>query len=290
MTTLVTGATGFIGGAVVRGAATSDWIRTVSRSAIHGAERNVESFPADLFTQAGIAAALDGATSLIHCVSYVGRDPENAWRVNLELARDVIRAAELRNIHPLIYVSTTGVYGAGLMRGRGDALPMTAPASEVSRSRRAAEEVFLAAGGTVIRPHLLYGVGDRWVIPLLSRVAMSSGLPDAGSAKVSLLDVEFLAQQIWALRGAGDMVTSRAFNSVNGEPIALSQVIETLHASIPGLWDRRGDAPLLSAHQWAMLTMDNWFASSLPRELAAQVPQFRITEQMKTWYAATISH
>jgi len=59
-------------------------------------------------------------------------------------------------------------------RGASEAGTRVAPATPVSRSRVAAEDAVLDAGGMVLRPMFVYGTGDTRFLPALARRSPAS--------------------------------------------------------------------------------------------------------------------
>ena len=103
-------------------------------------------------------------------------------------------------VERLLYVSTAAVYGPGPFRD----LPVNgaplSPFSPASRTRALAEKFVRDAGGLVVRPHLVYGPGDRWFLPTLTRiVSRLDSIIDGGSAVLSVVDVDLLARSIYEL-------------------------------------------------------------------------------------------
>lgn len=287
----LTGATGFIGSAIRYLALPDQELMLISRRPPGGElAPNEVHRAADITKRDEIEIALAGAGSIIHCASYVGSNAGLAWHVNDHGTRLVVEAAARNGVKQITYVSTTGVYGHGQMRSADETRP-TEPVSETSRSRLAAERHVVNAGGIVIRPHLVYGHGDRWVIPLLVRFAQTYGLPDAGDARASFIRVSDLAAQVWALQQLVEKAsTAEVVNADHGEPVTLAEVWNECRTklALPGPSNRRfaaGNENVLSTHQRNMLSTDSWFTSRL-RGLGVQVQPtpFGIDETMVQWY------
>lgn len=285
--TLITGATGFIGAAVSR-AAQSRSIRLTSRTG--GREGDVDAV--DVTQLSEVLSAARGVDSIVHCVSYVGADADAAWQINDGGTRVLLQAAARLGISNITYISTTGVYGLGAFAGADESTP-TSPTSAASHSRLSAERRVIAAGGSVIRPHLVYGHGDRWFIPGLLRVAArAGGLPSA--PLVSTISVEDLASQVWALHdGASALVN--AVHDLPSSPFAILRETTALlgtdswqsEVGSIGMRDRLAGAGL-SAHQIDMLTLPNWFSSrDQGRALAGFSSRpFQLGSDAIEWYLA----
>lgn len=290
---LITGATGFVGSAVSRQASTRPTVRIARRGR---PEDDQPVHAVDVTDRSALQEAGRGAGSIIHCVSYVGADPDAAWYVNDEGTRVLVEVAEDLGIRNLVYVSTTGVYGGGTHDETSESAP-TAPASEASRSRLSAERRVLGAGGSVIRPHLTYGVGDRWFIPrLVSAATLLGGLP-AGVA-TSTICVEDLAQQIWMLHDhAAEHGDGGLYNAFHDRPSLLQAILRECGARFP---EHAYADPLdpghardllldngISRHQADMVTRTNTFSSTLPTILPelSNSQRFQLPAAARAWYS-----
>lgn len=265
----ITGARGFIGAAVL-GAANDSAVRLLVRSGQVEPSRNRTVIRGDLRDPAALHRLVDGATILLHCASYVGHDAAEAISVNDVATKALVEAAKIAGVSRIIYVSTTGVYGRGPFTDASETTEV-APESVTSRTRANAEEHVLAAGGTVIRPHLLYGIGDRKVIPTLLRtVAALQGIPEP-SPPVSALSVRQLAHQIHLTSRSPDL-RGKAVHADHGPPVQLTDLfsvapaafdISQLHpipvAQVRDVLHRTKMTP----HQINMLTAPNTFSSTI---------------------------
>ncbi|KAF2413348.1 hypothetical protein B1729_10380 [Microbacterium sp. B35-04] len=284
--TLITGATGFVGTAVSR-VARSRSLRLTSRSG--GGDGSVDAV--DVTQLSEVLDAARGVDSIVHCVSYVGTDSALAWHVNDGGTRVLLQAATRLGISNITYVSTTGVYGRGAFSGADESTP-TAPSSAASHSRLSAERRIIAAGGSVIRPHLVYGRGDRWFIPgLLHVAARVGGLPSA--SMISTISVESLASQVWALHEGASAVVN-AVHDLPSSPLAILWATtarlglgRTSPAQPLKIRERLAEAGL-SDHQIDMLTQPNWFSSQGQRGALAGFSSrpFRLQSDAIEWYRA----
>lgn len=236
-TVLLTGATGFIG-AGIRSAltATGQATRILVRNPMQSARDFPEVVLGDLTDARSVDAALDGVTTVVHAASYVGSDPEEQRRVNIEGTRLLVEAAASRGVRQFVYISTFGVYGANYAAGitEDDAVPH--PRSALSRSRYEAERIVLANGGTVVRPALVYGPGDRWVVPALVHLVSALGAwIDDGQQRVSAIDRGTLGRLIVGLTRVE--VTGKVFHAARPRPVTIRQltqpVLEHLGRPVP---------------------------------------------------------
>jgi nucleoside-diphosphate-sugar epimerase len=175
---LLTGATGFIGRRVLDSLHTADGVglRLLHRGSCTGVD------------------------VLVHCASSVEPDPQRCQAVNVDGTRALLTEARRAGVRRVIYLSTASVYGRGTFRDvEPDALAV-APGSVVSRSRAQAEQEVLEVGGTVLRPFLVYGAGDRWLIPGVARLhRLLRASLGQWQARISMVDVLDLARAISAV-------------------------------------------------------------------------------------------
>lgn len=205
--TLLLGANGFIGSGIRRAFRRiypSIPLRLAARQNI----QPIEEPPADETALAPfdfrdadlLAESIRGTETVIVAASYLGTDQALSRAINLELVRTVVELSRDLEVQRLIYVSTAAVHGRGPFRGHDPRQLDYAPTSFRSRDRAEADRMVVDAGGVVVRPHLILGVGDRWVMPgMLALLRALGGIPLAGAAKVSAIDVERLGELIAAL-------------------------------------------------------------------------------------------
>ncbi|MCF3960172.1 NAD-dependent epimerase/dehydratase family protein [Streptomyces fuscigenes] len=238
-TVVLTGATGFIGSAVLRrlaGRTGPDGrpvrVRALSRGAVVAAPGGgtVEHVRADITEPGSLADAFRGADALVHAVSYVGADEERCAAVNLRGTGAVMAAARAAGIPRIVHVSTAAVYGAGPHRGIDVDGVEAAPVSPASRTRLAAEAPAAAAGALVLRPHLVLGAGDRWVVPALGELARRVP-PEwlGGRGLQSLVDVGDLARLVGAAATARTPVRG-LHHAAHPEPVSTGRLRAALSA------------------------------------------------------------
>ncbi|MFJ8716834.1 NAD-dependent epimerase/dehydratase family protein [Streptomyces violaceus] len=264
---LITGASGFVGTQVAAAAHRQPGVRVrrLSRRTPPGPE----SVHGDLGDPASLRGACADTDVLVHCATRISGDAESVEAVNDLGTRALVEEAVRSGVGRIVYVSTAAVYGRGPFRGvRPGEVPI-APASATSRTRAAAERHVLDAGGLVLRPHLVYGEGDRWVVPgLVWLLGELSATLTGCAALQSMIDVETLGRAVVA--AALSPAHGGGVHHVNHpEPVGVADLLGAVCAQVkePGggaavdvttALERSAGSPL-ALHHLGMLTVDHWF-------------------------------
>ncbi|NLU76631.1 NAD(P)-dependent oxidoreductase [Streptomyces sp. HNM0575] len=279
---VLTGASGFIGSAVLRRLTGQDAdVRVLARRDLP-LPAGVEQVHADLARPGTLTGACSGARVLVHAASHIGSDEQLCTRVN-DLGTDALmREAERAGVERIVSLSTTAVYGRGPHRGAavGDLEP--APGSPASRSRLAGEAHALRHGALVLRTGLVTGAGDRWVVPALAElVRRVPGHWRGGRAELSMIDVNDLARLVTTAAlattgpsGSGDPARG-VRHAVHPEPVRNRDLLGRL-AQLGVLPPVRGELTwrecqdLLEAHpgrvgerQLRLLAFDHHYATDV---------------------------
>lgn len=183
MRAVITGATGFIGGAMARALAAEGaevWalVRPASdRSRLDGVP--VTWIEGDVTRPESLRGAFAGADWVVHAAGMLGRAgvPESVYeRLHVEGTRQVLaEVASAPGPRPrVLYVSSPGVLGP-TGGAAADERARPAPSNAYERSKAAAERVardFARNGLPVViaRPEFVYGPGDRHVLGLFRAV------------------------------------------------------------------------------------------------------------------------
>ncbi|MQS35640.1 NAD-dependent epimerase/dehydratase family protein [Streptomyces katsurahamanus] len=272
-TVVITGAAGFIGRHVVREAERHDLsLRLTShRRQVRATAPGARIVQADLTDARSLAGVCEGADVLLHCAAQIGGPAELCEAVNARGTAALMDEARRAGVTRTVQLSTAAVYGRGAFRGeRPDDLDR-APASVTSRTRASAEDAVLAAGGIVIRPHLVYGEGDTWVVPALARMVRTlPGTVNRWSARVSAIAAEDLARALVATALAPrERLTASVYHACHPEPLAWHVLLRAVAAASSIPWPDRdltrdeAHAHLRayggSEHDLSMMTSDQWF-------------------------------
>ena len=177
----LTGATGFVGGALARAlAARGHEIVALARLTSrrdHLADLPITWVPGDVTDRESLRGAFDGAAWLIHAAGMLGQTgiPERAYfDLHERGTSNVLAEAETAVIQRILYVSSPGVLGPISGPPADETAPL-APSNPYERSKAAAEQVtqVYARGGlpvVIARPEFIYGPGDLHVLGLFKAV------------------------------------------------------------------------------------------------------------------------
>ncbi|MHA5048139.1 NAD-dependent epimerase/dehydratase family protein [Streptomyces sp. SD15] len=243
-TILISGAAGFVGGHVTREAERRQaGLRLMShRSPLSDpaphADRNPDPDPdpgpqvvrADLTEPASLRGVCDGVDVVIHCASQIGGSVEANEAVNARGTAALVDEARRAGVARIVQLSTASVYGRGTFRGERPEDLTRNPGSPTSLTRAAAEDAVLAAGGIVLRPHLVYGEGDAWVVPGLARLLRTLPGTVAGwPSLASVISVTELAGLLvsTALAPAADL-TASVYHATHPVPVPVETLLRTV--------------------------------------------------------------
>jgi dihydroflavonol-4-reductase len=151
MKALVTGATGFVGAAVVRALLAAHWqVRALVR---RGSDRSnlgqldVEAAEGDLTDFDSLVRAAQGCAALFHVAADYrlgARDPSQLYRNNVEGTRNMLNAARRAGVQRIVYTSSVATIGIPADGAPGDErTPVTLESmiGHYKRSKYLAEEV-----------------------------------------------------------------------------------------------------------------------------------------------------
>lgn len=176
---LVTGATGFIGRAVVAAFARDHAVRAAVRQVPQlpfAAGVEIVQHP-DLSQRFDWASVLEGVEDVVHLagIAHTDGDPASYNRVNSEPTAQLAAAAARARVRRLVFVSSlraqSGPTAEHVLTENDEAKPTNA----YGRSKLAAEAAVKTAGVpfTILRPVLLYGPGVKGNFAVLLRAARS---------------------------------------------------------------------------------------------------------------------
>ncbi|KTR24488.1 NAD-dependent epimerase/dehydratase family protein [Curtobacterium citreum] len=247
---LVTGASGFVGGHVVRTLREHGYrVTAAGRRAAALPEGDVFVGDLDDLGRAEVPADV-----VVHCAAL--SSPWGRWaefeHTNVTGTAQVLRYARRVGARRIVHVSSPGIYAAPRDRLaiREDQVDPSRPMNHYIRSKLHAEALLRAAVGgrdgpeiVVLRPRGVIGAGDTGLVPRLLRVHERVGVPllRGGRGLVDLTAVENVAH---AVRLAVEVpgAAGLAFNVTNGDPRPFVDLLDQLLAGL-GLDPRHRSLP-----------------------------------------------
>ena len=168
---LVTGGSGFLGGAVVRRlVARGEAVRSLQRQDSPALrELGVDLVRADLADRDAVLHAAKGCDAVIHIAAKTGVWGPSAdyYRANVLGTRNILDACRENGIRRLVYTSTPSViHAGGDIEGVDESVPLATHFEIAYPATKAeAERLVLAANGpelgtVALRPHLIWGPDD----------------------------------------------------------------------------------------------------------------------------------
>ncbi len=245
MTTLVTGAGGFVGGHLVRAmTARGMAVRSALRAPIAAGERTV--VVGDIGPATDWSRALEGVDTVAHLAARVHvmrdavADPLEAFRlVNVEGTRRLASQAALAGVRRLVFLSSVKVNGEGTSAHAFTERDPPHPEDPYGISKREAEDALReisAATGlevVIVRPPLVYGPGVKAnFLRLMRWVDRGIPLPFASvSNRRSLVYVSNLAAAI--VRSLEHPAAAgETFLVDDGEPVSTARLLREMGVAL----------------------------------------------------------
>lgn len=256
---IVTGATGFLGGALARDLRDAGWqVLAHGRSEAGCARLQAEGFEVLRHDLSRPFDADPGqAAAMVHCAALSapwGRMA--AFRsANLDGTRTALYIAARAGVKRFVNIGTPSIYLAlrdGLDIREGDPLPP--PINAYAATKRAAEEMALTArelGPVSLRPRGIYGTGDETLLPRLLAAARAGPLPrlNGGRAAIDLTHISDVIGAVHAALEAGPSAEGQAFNVSSGQMLPIREIVEAVCAAhdVPVRWRNLPLTPALLA-------------------------------------------
>ncbi|MEU3409502.1 NAD-dependent epimerase/dehydratase family protein [Streptomyces sp. NPDC006670] len=307
---VITGATGFIGSAVLAELARirdeappgtpRPVLRAVGRTAPGAAGLADEWRHGDLSDPGSLRGGCEGADVLLHLASCIGSDEPECAAVNIGGTGALMTEAGEAGVRRIVHLSTTAVYGRGPHRGIAVDGVVPTPQSPASRTRLVGEALALAAGAVVLRPGLVIGAGDRAVVPALAQILTATGaLWDGGKALVSVVAVRDLARLIARVALAGGSAAGTVWHASHPVPVRMAELVEvfTERGVLPRVDGDLSEAECLARmaesgcrvgpSQFKLVSQDHWYDSAPVWEAAGCPPgpgPLERLDEAATWY------
>jgi len=319
MRALVTGGGGFLGGALVRRLRErGDDVRVFARGSYPELmAMGIDAVRGDLTDPAAVLAACDDRDTVFHVGAKVGLwgRPEEYEAVNVQGTRNVLKACLETGVPKLVFTgSPSVVFHGGDVEGVDESAPYPERFdSEYSRTKAAAEKMVLAADHdrlcTVsLRPHLVWGPGDRHLLPRLEARARSGRLFRVGHDD-KLVDTLYIDDAVEAHILAAVQLSPRSDISGNayflssGAPRPLWEIVDRMlkaaglgpvKRAMPkalcfaaadaceGVWRTLGlsSEPPLTRFLVSQLTTAHWFDINAARRELGWKPRVGLDEGM----------
>ena len=234
---LVTGATGFLGGALTR-RLLGDGVRVVALGRNQNklselASLGATTLPCDL-AELTDDLRLDSCDIVVHAAAL-----SSPWgravdfeRANVTGTANALRLAERVSARRFINISSPSIYFRfGDQEGLREDDPLPAPVNAYADTKRRAEYLVSEASAfetVTLRPRGLYGPGDAALLPRLLKVAKRRPLPliKGGAAATDLTYIDDVVESILAVMGAPSSVSGQTFNISGGVALPVKMVAE----------------------------------------------------------------
>ena len=275
---LITGATGFLGGAVARRLHALGWQVTATGRNLNAGkslqETGLSFHPCDLASETtAVRQLVAGNDSVVHCAAL--SSPWGKRRdfvaANILATQNVISACVAEKVRRLVHISSPSVsFDYATLHDQNEAAPwIEPPANHYIATKRIAELLVCQAmqdglPAIVLRPKALIGPGDTTLLPRVLSVASRGTFPLFGPD--CLLDLTAIDDACQAVCLALETEeTGGTYHLTSGQPLSRKLVLETIfracHLTVK--WKPlplRGALALGSTLEWCsrLLTLGNW--------------------------------
>ncbi|MGH8179068.1 MAG: NAD-dependent epimerase/dehydratase family protein [Steroidobacter sp.] len=213
----ITGASGFVGGAIAAALARTHEVHAMSRSPASDASiKAVNATPVRCELGATPADVLSGCDAVIHCAAFVKQwgARKQFWATNVDGTSQLLNAARSAGVRRFIHMGTEAALFRGQdMSGVDEDYPYPRHTPFLySETKAAAERAVLAANApgfaTIsIRPRFVWGPGDQTILPALESMVRAGRFVwiDAGRAHSSTTHIDNLVHGVTLAleRGSG---------------------------------------------------------------------------------------
>jgi nucleoside-diphosphate-sugar epimerase len=219
----VTGATGFVGGAVCQAARARGW-----EVHAYGRRRGPGIRVWDI--NDGVLSDPPAVDAVVHAAAAVTDwgSPAAVWKTNVDGTRNVALSFRGKRF---VHVSTASVYDPYVptVSAVESSAPVTRYLSAYAASRASAEVLLSGRSDTVVlRPHAVYGPGDPTLLPRVLDAIRGSNLfvVGDGSALHSLTSIENLVSAI--LLACAPDAPAGTYNIGDASPVPLNEALSSL--------------------------------------------------------------
>jgi len=315
MRVLITGATGFLGRALVQRLLDAGHeVATLVRINDAGLDKlGVEQQPGDVTALDSVIAAATGRDAVIHCAARIGAlgRLDDYYDTNVRGTDNVLAACEVADVRRMVFTSCAGVVMDGAdLNGVSESQRIAARAPTPYLATKAiAERHVLAANGpqlatVALRPHLLWGPGERLLLPRLASLAKAGRLRLFGdpAKKIDACYVDNAADahvQALARLEPDAAIAGKVYFITQGEPVSVEGFLNGLlrAAGYPGETRRMsalvartlaagagarraltGTEPLVTQDSLALFAQTAWFNIAAARRDLGYAPRVATPE------------
>ncbi|TYC79856.1 NAD(P)-dependent oxidoreductase [Stappia sp. BW2] len=260
---LVTGATGFLGGALIRHlhAKGSNPI-ALGRNEVPCQQLEAEGFDVvrmDLSQPCDPQrfAPFGPVSAIVHCAALSAPwGPRSAFQAaNVSGTKHLLRLAGALGVRRFVNISSPTVcFEMKDKENLQEDDPLPPPINAYAATKADAERLVLARadlGPINLRPRGLYGAGDTTLLPRLLTAARKRPLPlfREGAASIDLTHVDDLLSAVDAAFAAPPACEGETFNISGGEPLPVRFIVDRVCAAkgVPVRWRKRPLAPAVLA-------------------------------------------
>lgn len=240
-TAAVTGAGGFIGGAVCRAlvdAGASEVAGIDVSSDMDERIRAAGSTPriGDVTDPAQVASALDGAEVVVHTAAAVREygEMKDFIEVNVRGTANVLDAAEAAGAERVLHISSVVVYGYADERDQDESATRHSVGIPYIDTKSASDRLAARRGAVIVRPGDVYGPGSvPWTVrpaELMRRGRLA--LPGKGDGTMLPVYIDDLVAGIVAAIRRGS--PGQAYTVWDGRPVPFQRYFDLLAAEVPG--------------------------------------------------------
>lgn len=240
---LVTGAGGFLGGALAARLTQRGTVRSFQRQYYPELEAmGVAQHQGDLVDAEAVMRAVDGVDIVYHVAALASVwGPKRSFvETNYVGTENILDACRAHGVSRLVYTSTPSVvHGGSSLEGVDSSAPYPETfLAYYPETKARAEKAVLAANGkslatVALRPHLIWGPGDRHLVPRIFDRARKGRLRLVGSGE-QLVDTVYIDNAVDAHIKAGQLlgfdspIAGRAYFVTNDEPRPIRDIINSM--------------------------------------------------------------
>jgi nucleoside-diphosphate-sugar epimerase len=240
-TAFVTGGSGFIGGRLIERLVRDGWnVRALARSdtaAETVSALGAQGVPGDLQDQAALRAGAAGADVVFHAAAHLGEwgDRAEFERINVGGTRNVLESARAGGARRVVHVGTEAALLAGepLVNVNEDAPLRPDSKAAYPATKAMAEQAVRDANGdgletVVVRPRLVWGVGDTTILPALAEAVRRKRFSwiGGGRHRTSTTHVDNVVEGL--VLGAERGRPGGVYFVTDGEPVVFREFVTEL--------------------------------------------------------------